>query len=42
MSWPTVALAEVAEIEREGIAPDEIPDGTDYLGLEHIESGGRR
>lgn len=40
MSWPTVALAEVAEIEREGIAPDEIPDGTDYLGLEHIESGG--
>lgn len=40
MSWPTVALAEVAEIEREGVAADQIPDGTDYLGLEHIESGG--
>lgn len=40
MSWPTVALAEVAEIEREGVAPNRIPDGTDYLGLEHIESGG--
>ncbi|WP_428249825.1 restriction endonuclease subunit S [Ferrovibrio sp.] len=40
MSWPTVTLAEVAEIEREGVAPDRIPDGTDYLGLEHIESGG--
>lgn len=40
MSWPTVALAQVAEIEREGVTPDQIPDGTDYLGLEHIESGG--
>ncbi|NJM81220.1 MAG: hypothetical protein HC844_00900 [Tabrizicola sp.] len=40
MSWPVVALGEVAEIEREGIAADLIPNGTDYLGLEHIESGG--
>lgn len=37
----TVALGRVAEIERDGIAPDKIQSGTPYLGLEHIESGGR-
>jgi len=41
MSWPTVQLSEVATIERKGIDPSEIASGTEYLGLEHIESGGR-
>lgn len=41
MSWPLVRLAEVASIERKGIDPTEICSGTRYLGLEHIESGGR-
>ena len=34
-------LGDIAEIERDGIAPDKIVAGTAYLGLEHIESGGR-
>lgn len=34
-------LAEVAEIVRDGIAPEKIQAGTPYLGLEHIEAGGR-
>ncbi|WP_054107797.1 restriction endonuclease subunit S [Novosphingobium sp. AAP83] len=34
-------LGEVAAIERDGIAPEKIVAGTPYLGLEHIESGGR-
>lgn len=41
MSWPTVRLAEVAEIERDAVAPEAIAAGTRYLGLEHIEAGGR-
>ncbi|MBK5926870.1 restriction endonuclease subunit S [Rhodobaculum claviforme] len=41
MRWPTVALAEVASIERDGVAPEAIASGTRYLGLEHIESGGQ-
>lgn len=40
MSWPIAALADVAELQREGIAPENIQSGTRYLGLEHIESGG--
>lgn len=36
-----VALKELAEIERNGIAAEKIVAGTTYLGLEHIESGGR-
>ncbi|WP_417725634.1 restriction endonuclease subunit S [Salipiger sp.] len=40
MNWPVVALGEVAEIERGGVAPERIETGTEYLGLEHIESGG--
>jgi type I restriction enzyme S subunit len=39
--WQTVALAEVATIERSAIQPADIAQGTAYLGLEHIESGGR-
>lgn len=41
MSWPQVKLSDVAEIDREGITADAIRAGTSYLGLEHIESGGR-
>lgn len=37
----TVQLKEVAKIDRTGVSPSEIEDGTLYVGLEHIESGGR-
>ena len=40
MRWPEVALKSLANIQRSGVAPDEIIDGTAYLGLEHIASGG--
>lgn len=36
-----VQLGEVAEIERQGVDPSTLPVGTPYLGLEHIERGGR-
>ncbi|AXJ09361.1 restriction endonuclease subunit S [Arthrobacter sp. PM3] len=36
-----VRLGDVAAIERKGISPDEISDGTTYVGLENIMSGGR-
>ena len=36
-----VILKEVASIERSSIQPSDISQGTPYLGLEHIESGGR-
>jgi type I restriction enzyme, S subunit len=39
--WQTVALGEVATVERSAIQPKEITKGTAYLGLEHIESGGK-
>src|SRR5438552_15580259 len=39
--WKTVALHEVATIERSAVQPDAISQGAAYLGLEHIESGGR-
>ena len=42
MSWTKFyRLGEIAEIERHGIAPDDISTGQSYIGLEHIESGGR-
>lgn len=40
-AWPIVRLEEVAKIERTGVAPEHIKSGTLYLGLEHIEAGGR-
>lgn len=40
MSWSSAALGDVAEIERKSISPSEIPSGSRYVGLEHIESGG--
>lgn len=36
-----VPLGEVATIERRGIDPSSLPSETRYLGLEHIERGGR-
>jgi type I restriction enzyme S subunit len=41
MSWQTVRLVEVADIERKAVDPASIEPGTNYLGLEHIESGGK-
>jgi type I restriction enzyme S subunit len=41
MSWQTAPLAEIADIERKGVDPSKIVPGTNYLGLEHIESGGK-
>lgn len=37
----TVALGEVASIDRRGVDPSTLPPETRYLGLEHIERGGR-
>jgi type I restriction enzyme S subunit len=39
--WTTAPLGEVAPLAREMILPEQILPGTPYLGLEHIESGGR-
>jgi type I restriction enzyme, S subunit len=39
-NWKTVTLGEIATIERFAIQPEEISQGTVYLGLENIESGG--
>ncbi|WP_332752320.1 restriction endonuclease subunit S [Hydrogenophaga sp.] len=38
--WKIVALAEVAEIERNSVQASAIRDGTLYVGLENIQSGG--
>lgn len=40
MKWPTAKLGDVAEIERDGVQPENITAGTLYLGLEHIQIGG--
>ena len=40
MTWPMVALGEVASIERNSIDPSTIDAGTAYVGLENIEKGG--
>jgi len=39
-SWRKVTLENVAVIERSTIQPEAISQGTAYVGLEHIESGG--
>lgn len=41
MKLKAAHLGEVATIDRQIVGPQEIPDGTPYIGLEHIESGGR-
>ncbi len=38
--WQKVPLNKVAEIERDSINPSAITDGTTYVGLENIETGG--
>lgn len=40
-SWKTVAISDVATIERESVDAANIPSGTVYVGLENIQSGGR-
>jgi type I restriction enzyme, S subunit len=40
-SWRQVALQDVARIERHVIEPTAIEDGTPYVGLENIQSGGQ-
>ncbi len=37
----TVPLGDVATIEREGVDPEALSPETPYLGLEHVERGGR-
>jgi type I restriction enzyme S subunit len=39
-TWRTVAISDVATIERSSLQPDEIKDGTTSVGLENIETGG--
>lgn len=41
MSWTVEKLAKVAKIDRNQVDAASISAGTRYLGLEHIESGGR-
>ena len=41
MTWPRVALGEVAVVDRRGIQPADIALDAWYVGLEHIEPGGR-
>lgn len=38
--WPTVSLGDVASIERKVVEASAIEDGTMYVGLENIQSGG--
>lgn len=41
MRWSTAKLSDIADIERSQVDPRQISPGTSYLGLEHIEAGGR-
>lgn len=41
MTWPTVKLSEVCEIERNGVEASQIASGTTYVGLENIERSGK-
>lgn len=38
--WETVALGDVARIDRQGVPPKDLPGDALYLGLEHIARGG--
>lgn len=38
--WKSVPLEEVADIERDSVAPSAIRNGTLYVGLENIQTGG--
>jgi type I restriction enzyme S subunit len=37
MRWKRVPFVNFARIERSGVSPEDIPDGTKYVGLEHIQ-----
>lgn len=39
--WSVRPLRDIADIERAGVRPDDIRAGTLFVGLEHIEAGGR-
>lgn len=41
MTWPEVALGDVARIMRHSVSPADRDPSERYLGLEHIERGGR-
>ncbi len=40
MSWPHIAIGDVVRVARSSIGPEEISNGTTYVGLEHIDSSG--
>lgn len=40
MSWSHAVIGDVVRFARSSIAPEEIADGTTYVGLEHIDSSG--
>ncbi|WP_319560718.1 restriction endonuclease subunit S [Marispirochaeta sp.] len=40
MNWKVTQLSNIADIERKSISPDNIVNGTFYVGLEHISSAG--
>lgn len=39
-NWTTATLAEIAEIERSAVSPENIQSGTTYVGLENITGDG--
>lgn len=41
MRWPSVALGEVATLDRHVVAPHDIRAGTYYVGLENVRRGGQ-
>lgn len=41
MTWNSARLSDIAKIDRSQVDPGKITSGTKYLGLEHIEAGGR-
>lgn len=41
IKWKTRPLGEIATIERNAIAPEDIPSGTKYVGLENMTSEGQ-
>ena len=41
MSFDSVRLADIATLDRTSLKPEDILDDTKYLGLEHVETGGK-
>ncbi len=40
-NWQAHELGQIVKIDRSSLKPDQIKHGTTYLGLEHIQSGGK-